>query len=514
MDLAPAPSPTRRELLDLARERGVPGRDRMTKGELARHLAGGATAQDAPEAGTNAETHPDRQPPIASRLEPFRRLAQARADGDMVLLPRVLTGDDRRVHVRQTIREDHQVRIARGDEESRAKFDKLAGSLFSFFRGTSLLFYRDMAGEDAWMPTVLAAGDVHPDNFGVLPNRDEVPVFGIDDHDEAFFAPFTWDLKRGATGFVLAADELGGKGRGKQQRIARAFVEGYVEAIGSYVTEENELEHELRRDNSPKLVRDLIDDALSPGRARWLAEGYLDEHRRGFKASKKLVPVSSRREEFQGVVDRYVAANDLDVPERTAGMRVKDVAERKGQGTASLGLTRYYVLVEGCTGDGTDDVVLEFKQARRSALDGLVPPSDFDSSGHGDRVAHAQRAQLARADVFYGSVEHDGLSLLVRERSPLRNSLDLGALSTSQWVQYARVCGGVVAQVHALSDEGGGLDHDVEPAITAAIGPEELFVDDVVRFAGEAAERARADHAAFRADHALGAFRRVDVVYR
>ncbi|WP_432537829.1 DUF2252 domain-containing protein [Kineococcus arenarius] len=500
-------STTRGELLDAARERGVPVGARMTKRELAERLS--AEADDP-----RTDTHPDHQPRTASRVEPFRRLAQARADGDMVLLPRTLTGHDRRIHVRQTLREDHQVRIARGDEESRAKFDKLAGSLFSFFRGTSLLFYRDMAGEDAWMPTVLAAGDVHPDNFGVLPNRDEVPVFGIDDHDEAFFAPFTWDLKRGATGFVLAAGELGGKGRGKQEAIARAFVEGYVEAIGSYATEEGELDHELRRDNSPKLVRDLIDDSLSVSRAEWLAADYLGEQLRGFKASKKLVPVSSRRQEFQGLVDRYVAANDLEVPERAAGMRVKDVAERKGQGTASLGLTRYYVLIEGPAGDGTDDVVLEFKQARRSSLNGLVPPSDFDSTGHGDRVAHAQRAQLVRGDAFYGSVEHDGLSLLVRERSPLRRSLDLEDLSGAQWVQYARVCGGVVAHVHALSDEAGGLDHDVEPTITAAIGPEELFVDDVVRFAVDAAERARTDHESFRADHALGAFRRVDVVYR
>ncbi len=457
---------------------------------------------------------PDRRPPPASRLEPFRRLARARAGGDLVPLPRMLTGDDRRTHVRQTVREDHQVRIARGDEEARAKFDKLAGSLFSFFRGTSLLFYRDMAGEDAWMPTVLAAGDVHPDNFGVLPNRDAVPVFGIDDHDEAFFAPFTWDLKRGATGFVLAADELGGKGRRKQDRIARAFVEGYVEAIGSYATEGGEDEHELRRDNSPELIRDLIDDALSVSRAEWLADDYLDEQRRGFKASRKLVPVTSRRAEFQDVIDRFVAGSGIEVPARADGMRVKDVAERKGQGTASLGLTRYYVLLEGPARDGTDDVVLELKQARRSSLDGLVPPSGFDSAGHGDRVAHAQRAQLVRGDAFYGSVEHEGLSMLVRERSPLRNSLDLEDLSGSEWLQYARVCGGVVAHVHALSDDGGGLDHDVEPAIAAAIGPGELFVDDIARFAREAAERARADHETFRADHALGAFRRVDVVHR
>ena len=113
-----------------------------------------------------------------SRYDAFEALARSRAAGEVVPLPRFLSGHDRRVHVRQTVREDHQHRITAGSDDARAKFDKLAGSLFSFFRGTSLLFYRDMAGEDAWMPTVLCLGDVHPENFGVMPSADNVPCFG------------------------------------------------------------------------------------------------------------------------------------------------------------------------------------------------------------------------------------------------------------------------------------------------------------------------------------------------
>ena len=456
-------------------------------------------------------SHADRT--IGSRTEPFRRLAQARADGEMILLPRSLTGHDRRIHVRQTLREDHRHRIASRDEEAAAKFDKLAGSCFSFFRGTSLLFYRDMAGEDAWMPTVLAAGDVHPENFGVMPNVDNVPIFGINDLDEAFYAPFTWDLKRGAVGFMIAAQEKAGYGKSRQRKIARRFVHGYVSAMGSYADAEEDV-RQLRQDNAPPLVADLIADAASDGRATWLEENYLDEHRRGFRADDRLVPVSSRREEFQNVIDRYVDGNDIEVPERARGMRVKDVAERKGQGTASLGLTRYYVLIEGPTADGTDDIILEMKQARRSALADLAPRSAYAFDGQADRVAHAQRVHLAHGDVFYGHVEHDGVSFLVRERSSFRDDIDLEDLSKKQWKNYAELCGGVLAHAHARSDGAGRVDHDIEPEIVAAIGPPELFVDDIVRFAEEAADRVRRDHEVFVADHEQGAFRRVDVVYR
>ncbi len=472
------------------------------------------TRNDETDPGGRVSATGDADRPAASRVQAFRALAAARGDGEMVALPRMLTGDDRRIHVRQTIREDHTTRIARHHEEAFEKFDKLAGSRFSFFRGTALLFYRDMAGEDPWMPTVLAAGDVHPENFGVMPNADNVPIFGINDYDEVFYAPFTWDLKRGATGFMIAADEIGGYGHGKRRKIAGSFVRGYADRITAYAADHTEQEGDLRLDNSPELVADLIDGALSGGRAKWLRDKYHDENGQGFKSSKKLVPISTRRDEFQELIDRYVREAQLTVPDRAGSMRVKDVAERRGQGTASLGLVRYYVMIEGPKADATDDLLLELKQARRSALEGLVPPSQHEVNGDADRVVHGQRVQLVSGDVFYGSIRHQGISFLVRERSWFRDDIDLDDLSFSDWREYARLCGGVLAQAHALSDEAGLLDHDVEPDIVAAMGIEDLFVDDIVRFASEADARNKSDHKAFRADHALGAFRRVDVVYR
>lgn len=114
---------------------------------------------------SSSEQHP------TSRVKQFRALAEASARGVLVVLPRRLSGDDRRLHVRQTLREDRDQRIAGLNEDAEQKFDKLAASLFSFFRGTALVFYREMAGEDSSMPTVLTLGDVHPENFGVMPTR-------------------------------------------------------------------------------------------------------------------------------------------------------------------------------------------------------------------------------------------------------------------------------------------------------------------------------------------------------
>lgn len=495
---------TRKALYEQARQRGIVGRAAMNKTELAAALEGEDTAPD--------------QPVIGTRFETFRRLANAVAGGDFVLRPRVLTGFERRIHVRQTLREDHQTRIADGTEETAIKFDQLSNSLFSFFRGTALLFYRDMAGDDAWLPTVLALGDVHPENFGIMPNVSNVPIFSVNDFDEAYYAPFTWDLKRGATGFMIAASTEGELKRKHCISVVRRFIEGYIETMQRLARDGTEQDEEMRFDNAPKLIRKLFKDAHE-ARVDWLGEDYLDETGRRFRSTDKLVPISTRIEEFQQITDRLIESNDIEIPPRAqssegAGMRVRDVAIRRGQGTASLGLDRYYVLIEGPQNDGTDDLIIEYKQARRSALAGLVPPSQYEMNTRAERITHAQAVHLIRGDRFYGHIEFDGRSYLSRERAPFRDSIDLDDLSKSDWKQYARICGQVLAGVHALSDEAGRVDYDIEPAIIDAIGPRELFTEDMVTFAKEAAERVRRDHNMFREDHARGAFTQLDRVYR
>lgn len=153
-------SASREELYDLAREHDLPGRSRMRREELVEAL------RDEDDRAPRTPGARGAAPAVASRFDAFVALAGARARGEMVMLPRMLSGNDRRRHVRETIREDHERRIVGGSEEAAAKFDKLAGSLFSFFRGTALLFYRDLAGEDALHPTVLALGTSTPTTSG------------------------------------------------------------------------------------------------------------------------------------------------------------------------------------------------------------------------------------------------------------------------------------------------------------------------------------------------------------
>ncbi|MCT4371518.1 DUF2252 family protein [Yangia mangrovi] len=450
---------------------------------------------------------------MRQRTEDYARLAR-RADAEAaVFRPRDLTGQARRLHVRSTIIEDHMVRIDQKAAGADEKFRVLSESFFSFFRGTSLLFHRDMAGEDARMPTVLCLGDVHPGNFGVMPNADNVPIFGVNDFDDVIYGPFVWDLKRGTAGFMIAAEVEGGLSRKKQRKIARHFLKGYRAGMSFFAEHNTERHVEMREDNCPDIIRPLFGKA-GRSRERWLGKRYLDETGRGFRANDELTPVSSRTEEFQKLVKALAGQNGIEAGGRHGPLKVKDVAMRHGQGTASLGLPRFYVLLEGPSGDARDDIIIEFKKARRSALEGLVPAHDFDAGDQGDRIAHGQSVHLAQGDVFYGNVEIEGESFMSRERAPFRNDADLDDLSKKEWKRYAYACGHALAQAHARSDDLGQLDYDIEPAILQAMEPAKLFIDDILCFAEEAVERLRRDHAMFRRDLKLGAFEVTEKRYR
>ena len=148
----------------------------------------------------------------------FTKLAKKAAKGHPVFTPRMLPKLERRLYLRQVLIEDHSDRIKNNPEGAQRKFDKLASEPFKFFRGTALVFYRDYVGHDLHLPKVFTIGDVHPSNFGVMPNESNVPFFGANDFDEACLAPFSYDLKRGATGFYLGAREEAGFSKKKSEK--------------------------------------------------------------------------------------------------------------------------------------------------------------------------------------------------------------------------------------------------------------------------------------------------------
>src|SRR6056297_3440550 len=106
--------------------------------------SGSAQAKEAQAKREKAEIQVRRK--AEGSVEAFAALAQRLANGEAIVPPAMLSGLARRKHVRATLREDHKSRIEQRAHGAEVKFDKLCENRFDFFRGTALLFYRDMLG--------------------------------------------------------------------------------------------------------------------------------------------------------------------------------------------------------------------------------------------------------------------------------------------------------------------------------------------------------------------------------
>ena len=114
---------------------------------------------------------------------------------------------------------------------------------FTFFRAT---FYRwiqlwdELCPELTNMPSVLAVGDLHLENFGTWRDIEGRLIWGINDFDEAYPLPFTNDLLRLCVSAYLAIDESGLKVSYKDacSCIVKGYYDGLIKGGKPYVLEE------------------------------------------------------------------------------------------------------------------------------------------------------------------------------------------------------------------------------------------------------------------------------------
>jgi hypothetical protein len=112
------------------------------------------------------------------------------------------------------------------------KHSEMAASEFSFFRAS---FYRwvqtwpEICGDLQLAPHLLAAGDLHIENFGTWRDCEGRLIWGVNDFDEVNYFPYTIDLVRLATSALLAEREQHLSISPKN--AASAILEGYRDAL-------------------------------------------------------------------------------------------------------------------------------------------------------------------------------------------------------------------------------------------------------------------------------------------
>src|SRR5215472_3606512 len=94
------------------------------------------------------------------------------------------------------------------------KHRQMALGLFPFFRATFyrwVQIWREVVGDAASAPSLLAVGDLHVENFGTWRDIEGRLIWGINDFDEVWPLPYTNDLIRLATSALLARMNCGAR---------------------------------------------------------------------------------------------------------------------------------------------------------------------------------------------------------------------------------------------------------------------------------------------------------------
>ncbi|MFE9653860.1 DUF2252 domain-containing protein [Micromonospora sp. NPDC006431] len=423
------------------------------------------------------------------------------------------SADQRSAFIADVLTEEFGASIALDPAAFRRKFRKMAASPFAFYRGSASLFYADQRGDfasdrylDDRTSRVWIHGDLHAENFGTYMNASGQLVFNVNDFDEAYVGPFSWDLKRFAASVALL-----GYAKALSDRVIGDLVTGFAR---SYLTELRAIAAggddaigSITLENADGVLRRVLQQARLNTRVDLLAEQTtIDNYDRRFSLGDGVFEVDgATREKVCAAFHDYLAT----LPAATARLRpvaanIKDVVLRKGVGIGSAGLPSYNLLLEGHTQALENDVVIYLKQAQVPAvarhIDDERVRSYFRHQGH--RTAESQRALQAYADPWVGFTELDGVGQLVAEVSPYAADLDWADVNEPE--ELAGVLtdlGRAVARMHSVADDESShdlVDYSTEEAIVAAVDADAPgFVQYLVDFAHAYGIRAREDHQLF-----------------
>ncbi|MET8909786.1 DUF2252 domain-containing protein [Micromonospora sp. NPDC004551] len=423
------------------------------------------------------------------------------------------SADKRSAFIVDVLTEEFGASMAIDPAAFRRKFRKMAASPFAFYRGSASLFYADQRGDfasdrflDDRTSRVWIHGDLHAENFGTYMNASGQLVFNVNDFDEAYVGPFSWDLKRFAASVALLgyAKALSDRVIGE---LVAGFARSYLAELRAIAAGGDDAIGSITLENADGVLRRVLQQARLNTRVDLLAtQTTIDNYERRFSLGDGVYEIDdATREQVCAAFQDYLGT----LPTATARLRpvatnIKDVVLRKGVGIGSAGLPSYNLLLEGHTQALENDVVIYMKQAQVPAvarhIDDERVRSYFRHQGH--RTAESQRALQAHADPWLGFTELGGAGQLVAEVSPYAADLDWADVNEPEDLAGVLTdLGRAVARMHSVADDESShdlVDYSTEESIVAVVdGDPEGFVAYLIDFAHTYGIRAREDHQLF-----------------
>ncbi|WP_262316069.1 DUF2252 domain-containing protein [Lacticaseibacillus parakribbianus] len=357
---------------------------------------------------------------------------------------------------------------------------RMAQSPAAFFRGTAELMAYDLSHEVASGIRVLCSGDAHLQNFGFYASPERNLLFDLNDFDEAAPNPFEFDVKRLVTSVYLlgaqnhydeaALDHLAAKvAKTYRKTLKKAFKTGALTRF--YASSAvRDLTAALPDQADVAFVERISDRAQGRDNESVVAKytEVVDGQLRFKVAPPRSARVSATTQAaLVAALGDYQHTTRADVALLLAQYRVTDLI-RHSVGIGSFGTTCYLVLM---TGLGGSHLVLQVKEAlpRRRELTAGPRVDLAREVSEGQRIIAAQQILQKASDPFLGWLSLGDKSYYVRQFRDMKESIDVTALSFSQFTAYCRITGYLLAMAHAQSPTAaiadGYLNHDFDGAI-------------------------------------------------
>jgi uncharacterized protein (DUF2252 family) len=375
---------------------------------------------------------------------------------------------------------------------------RMAASPYAFLRGSAALMAEDFAGLPRTGIEPVICGDAHLSNFGFYASPERDLVFDLNDFDEAHPGPWEWDLRR-LTASVWVA--------GRQNGLAETTCEDAAQWCAAAYR------RQLRKlAGQPLLARsfDRLDiDRMRAELADWSLRGEIERAAniaRGRTSDRALPKLTREHGGARRIVDQppvttHVSQRETD--RLVAGLEaylstlpphwrrllgyyvVVDVAF-KVVGVGSVGLRAFVALLQG--NDAHDVLFLQLKQARRSCVARFVHGDTAWHAHQGQRVVEYQQTLQTVSDPLLGWTTVDNRDYFVRQFRDMKGAVTVDGMDGSALLDYARICGTLLAKGHARST-GATL-------LSGYLGKGDAADRAFARFARRYADQTEADHQA------------------
>ncbi len=350
----------------------------------------------------------------------------------------------------------------RSHELMRMKINRMAESPFAFFRGSFHLFAADVvAGEIAALPSASEAateldlvGDIHSENYGTFKAADGAIHYDVNDFDETTSGRITFDVCRFAANSVLAAQAMSLSLESQAEAVLAGLGRYcYVIQSGQKKSKHYDLDYAEKSPGDCSDIANLIRQEADVKRSKFIADVTEDtpEGRRIRRSLTKYfdLPDAEKAQVHRLVADLQNTWKNIELPKRFFDLH--DVCGRIS-GIGSMGRHRFVALVSGKGHAEYRNVLLEFKEARTSALDLARGRAELTCAGRAEKVITCQRQSQAVSSAYLGWARDGEMSFQVREISPHAERVDWKKLKTpAQFFDVLKVQSEILGRIHLRS---------------------------------------------------------------